>query len=412
MDASGTISSETKPISRFLFDTVVLQPTSLCNLDCAYCYLPNRDQNRRMSREVAEAVASFLTALPRTPRPFKILWHCGEPLAAGIGRLGALFEPFAELERDRRVVHRLQTNGTLIDERWCAFFKSHSLSVGVSLDGPPWANRERVDWRGAASYDRALRGISVLRSAGIPFGVLAVVGEEALERGADLYHFFASLGCPRLGINTEYPGVDNQDRRLLDENERAGRFWFDLAREFLADGTLRLREFELFCDFWDAWDEKDLRRRPERDQVIRTRLYPTVGWDGDVVFLSPELLGSPAGHYGSFVVGNVTEEPLMRIAGRAKRALYSTDHLAGQDACRAQCEHFAFCGGGYAQHKFFTHGTMAATETAYCRMSRKRLFDVLATVMRTFPEGTEAASVLLPRLGPDRSVTKLQEVWA
>jgi uncharacterized protein len=412
MGTCNTTAPATRTPSRFLFDAVVLQPTSLCNLDCAYCYLPNRDQNRRMSREVAQSVASFLEALPKTPRPFKLLWHCGEPLAAGIRHLETLFEPFAALERDRRVVHRLQTNGTLIDERWCAFFKSHPISVGVSLDGPAWANSERVDWAGGASYDRIMRGIAALRSAGIPFGVLAVVGEDALDQAAALYRFFASTECQRLGINTEDPGAANQDRRHLDDDDRAGRFWSDLAREFLADGLVRIREFEFFCDYWDAYAEKDLSRRPERDQVIRTRLYPTVGWDGDVTFLSPEFLDSPAGHYGSFVVGNVTQEPLMRIAGRAKRAEYVLDHLAGQDACRAQCEHFAFCGGGYAQHKFFAHGTTAATETAYCRMSRKRLFDVLAEVMRRFPVGTEAASVLLPRHGPGHIAPKLEEVWA
>lgn len=365
-----------------------------------------------MSPRIAEAVASFPAGLPRMPRPFKILWHCGEPLAAGIKHLTALFEPFAELERDRRVVHRLQTNGTLIDDRWCDFFKAHPISIGVSLDGPAWANRERIDWRGAPSYDRIVRGIAALRRADIPFGVLAVVGEQGLDEASALYRFFASLGCQRLGINTEDPGADNLDRPRLDDSDRAGRFWAELADEFLADGMLRIREFELFCDYWDACDEKDLRRRPEREQIVRTRLYPTVGWDGDVVFLSPELYDSPAGKYGSFVVGNITDEPLMRIAGRAKRAEYVTDYLAGQEMCRAECEHFAFCGGGYAQNKFFAAGTMAATETAYCRMSRKRLFDVLMSVMRRYPPGTEAASVLLPRQGPGFTAAKLEEIWA
>jgi uncharacterized protein len=412
VDASTSTAAAAKTPSHFLFDAVVLQPTSLCNLDCAYCYLPNRDKNRKMSPAIAQTVASFLEALPRTPRPFKVLWHSGEPLAAGMGHLEALFEPFAQLERDRRVVHRLQTNGTLIDAKWCEFFKAHPISIGVSLDGPAWANRERVDWRGAASFDRVMRGIGALQTAGIPFGVLAVVGEDGLDQAAALYRFFTSLGCQRLGINTEDPGAANEDRRHLDDSDRAGRFWSTLANEFLADGMLRIREFELFCDYWDACNEKDLLHRPERDMVIRTRLYPTVKWDGDVVFLSPELLDSPAGQYDSFVVGNVTKEPMMRIAGRAKRSPYVTDHLAGVELCRAQCKHFAFCGGGYAQHKFFSHGTMAATETAYCRMSRKRLFDVLADVMRTFPAGTDAASVLLPRSGPGQLAAKLEEVWA
>ncbi len=37
---------------------VVMQPTTLCNLDCAYCYLPLRASDNRMPVAVAEAVAA------------------------------------------------------------------------------------------------------------------------------------------------------------------------------------------------------------------------------------------------------------------------------------------------------------------------------------------------------------------
>ena len=35
---------------------VIMQPTTLCNLDCHYCYLPHRALDRRMPVAVAEAV--------------------------------------------------------------------------------------------------------------------------------------------------------------------------------------------------------------------------------------------------------------------------------------------------------------------------------------------------------------------
>jgi hypothetical protein len=37
---------------------VIMQPTTLCNLDCLYCYLPHRAANRRMPVAVARAVAA------------------------------------------------------------------------------------------------------------------------------------------------------------------------------------------------------------------------------------------------------------------------------------------------------------------------------------------------------------------
>ncbi|MGH3718079.1 MAG: hypothetical protein ACRDRI_04405 [Pseudonocardiaceae bacterium] len=38
--------------------TILMQPTTLCNLDCAYCYLPDRTVNRRMALAIADAVAA------------------------------------------------------------------------------------------------------------------------------------------------------------------------------------------------------------------------------------------------------------------------------------------------------------------------------------------------------------------
>ena len=36
---------------------VVIQPTPFCNIDCDYCYLPDRNVTRRMSAETLSAIA-------------------------------------------------------------------------------------------------------------------------------------------------------------------------------------------------------------------------------------------------------------------------------------------------------------------------------------------------------------------
>ena len=65
---------------------VVMQPTTLCNLDCAYCYLPFRrgrpaDAGRRWpgGRRVGQRLGA-------DNGRFSVVWHGGEPLAAGPGR--------------------------------------------------------------------------------------------------------------------------------------------------------------------------------------------------------------------------------------------------------------------------------------------------------------------------------------
>src|SRR3954452_9384880 len=89
---------------------VVMQPTTLCNLDCSYCYLPFRQVDRKMPVAVAEAVAASVNPWARTGR-FSVVWHGGEPLAAGRDHFAALLAPFAA-----EVEHHVQTNATLIDD--------------------------------------------------------------------------------------------------------------------------------------------------------------------------------------------------------------------------------------------------------------------------------------------------------
>jgi len=52
---------------------VVMQPTTLCNLDCSYCYLPFRSADKRMPVEVATAVAASVNELARDRR-FSVVW--------------------------------------------------------------------------------------------------------------------------------------------------------------------------------------------------------------------------------------------------------------------------------------------------------------------------------------------------
>lgn len=64
--------------------TVVVQPTTWCNLDCHYCYLPLRKLKHQMSPRVAAAVADSVAQLVGSGGPpIGIVWHGGEPLAVG-----------------------------------------------------------------------------------------------------------------------------------------------------------------------------------------------------------------------------------------------------------------------------------------------------------------------------------------
>jgi uncharacterized protein len=341
-----------------------MQPTTLCNLDCAYCYLPFRSDDHRMPVEVAAAVADAVRPWTRTGR-FSVVWHGGEPLAAGREHLAALFAPFgADVE------HHVQTNATLIDDAWCAFFTEHGVRVSVSVDGPRERNGERVTRGGRPAYDRIVRGIEALRRHAIPFSALCVVSDPRPGVATDLYDYFLGLGCEVLGINVEeLEGVNTRTNR--HDAAAVTAFWAELVSAWRRDPRIHLREVEWTLRFAGAVLDGTA------DEVLPRRLdpIPTIAHDGSVVLLSPELAGFSDPRYGDFTSGNVLTTPLGEILAGAAGTPWIAEFLRGVQQCRATCPYFGFCGGAHAANRYFEHGRFDVTETDHCRNSKIRLLE-------------------------------------
>jgi len=85
----------------------------------------------------------------------------------------------------------LQTNGTLITERWAEFFKTYNFLIGVSLDGPREIHdARRVDSQGNGSFGRVMRGISHLRERNVDFNILTVLNKTNVRKAAELFAFY------------------------------------------------------------------------------------------------------------------------------------------------------------------------------------------------------------------------------
>ncbi len=86
----------------------------------------------------------------------------------------------------------IQTNGTCLTPELLELFKTHGVQVGVSLDGPPPVHQQQ---RGMAA--ETLRGVRLLESADIPFGVTAVVTQANAAVLDRLVLALAGFGCAR-----------------------------------------------------------------------------------------------------------------------------------------------------------------------------------------------------------------------
>ncbi len=66
--------------------TIILQPTSLCNLNCSYCYISeeSRKTKNKMAFSTLEEVVKIIFSSKEIDKNLQFIWHAGEPLTAGI----------------------------------------------------------------------------------------------------------------------------------------------------------------------------------------------------------------------------------------------------------------------------------------------------------------------------------------
>ncbi len=176
---------------------LLAKPTgAICNLDCEYCFFLSKESlypgsDFRMTDDVlAEYLRQLLAAQPRAPE-VTVAWQGGEPTLMGLDFFRRAVALAEQVRRPgQRIVHTIQTNGTLLDDDWAGFFAEHGFLVGLSIDGPrALHDAYRVDKGGKPTFDRVLRGLAALRAHGVDWNALTTVHAASADHGREVYRF-------------------------------------------------------------------------------------------------------------------------------------------------------------------------------------------------------------------------------
>ena len=354
---------------------LVLQPTAFCNIDCTYCYLADRSNKRRMSPYTAVRVLEHLYADGLIDSELELCWHLGEPLSVGLQFYETVVPAIAAFADGKFAVrHTFQTNGTLIDETWCAFFKRIDAVVGVSLDGPAeFHDRTRRTRSGKGTFERVVRGLRLLQQVGIQRYIIAVLGPEALREPDRIFDFFADLGESNICFNIEETeGIHiSPAHRSAGSNQLARGFYRRiLERIALEPERLWVRDLQKMLGLLVT----SRRGKCENENNIPFRII-SVAWDGAWTTFSPELISTAAPRFADFRFGNLAVEPISHTRESGPFQMALEEMRAGIERCREECQYFAVCGGGAPSNKFSELGTLNGTETHACRSTVKRLAD-------------------------------------
>ena len=374
--------SATKVLPAAGVELLIMQPSPFCNLDCDYCYLPDRASHNRMSMPVFKQAIERLIVAGLIGERLSIVWHAGEPLALPISFYEEAFATLASLpiERDR-ICHSMQSNGMLINDRWCQFIAANNIRLGLSIDGPAFIHdAHRKTRSGKGTHAQVMKNVELLRNYGIDFHVIAVITEQALGFADEVFQFFLDHGIRQVGFNIEELEGTNQTSSLANNssNDRVVAFFrriYELQKN--SNGAIEVREFNRAYRAVALAPLNEKQNAAVRNDQVEPFAIVSIAHDGSVSTFSPELLGMKSTDYGDFCFGNVQSDWINEIVSDRKFQRVLKDIKAGVSLCARDCEYFSFCGGGAPSNKYYENGSFVSAETMFCRYTIKTPIDIV-----------------------------------
>ena len=181
---------------------VYFNPTERCNLNCTYCYIPEKMRRKgpHMSGErLLEALGIlkryFRTTVPKGILP-QIVFHGAEPML----NREAVFAGIEQYADDFRF--GIQTNATLLDDSAIAFLRDRDVSIGISLDASTAAiaDRTRNNWEGRGVFQQVIDAMNRLK-AYPGRSVICTVSKENLRHLTKLVDFLHKHEVPTCLMN-------------------------------------------------------------------------------------------------------------------------------------------------------------------------------------------------------------------
>lgn len=372
--------------ARLPFSAVVKPNGAACNLDCSYCYfLPKEALDGTRAQTMTDDVLdAFLSRyLDATPDGHVVIgWQGGEPTMRGLPFFRRAVERADQLRRPRQhVTHAIQTNGTLLDDRWGEFLAEHRFVVGISVDGPAdLHDTNRVNRAGRGSHAAVVRGHDVLRRHGVDTSVLCAVNAVNGAHPLRVYrHLRDDLGARSLQF---IPVVERATADLLGAAERG---WRDedggrvLSAQVGDRVTSRSVPPRVWGDFlrtvFDEWVRCDTARVSVQqfDALAASRAgryelcvhaptcgtLPAVMHTGDVYacdhYVEPDRL---LGNVAAATFSEMLTAPAQRAFGRSKRTGLSS-------TCR-RCPVLGACWGGCPKDRFVPAPDGGAPQNYLC----------------------------------------------
>lgn len=177
---------------------------SKCNMRCDYCYYLQKQAlhtpklNKAPIRMSDDTLRSFIKQyIESQPLGESVVftWHGGEALLLPISYYKKIIDLQGEYASERIIENCIQTNGLLLNEDWCHFFREHNFLVGISLDGTQEQHdRYRRTIHDGPTFSRVMRAINLMQRLGVEYNILSTINRYNADAPELYYRFLRGIG--------------------------------------------------------------------------------------------------------------------------------------------------------------------------------------------------------------------------
>ena len=345
---------------------VMLKPIgSKCNLDCDYCYYlekanlyKNEEKAHVMSEKLLENFVKQYIESQTMPQ-IMFTWHGGETLMRPLSFYKKAIDLQEKYGRGRQIENSLQTNGTLLNDDWCKFFKENNFLIGISIDGPQEFHDEyRRDKMGRPSFHKVMKGIRVLQKHGVEYNVMAVVNDYNSEYPIEFYRFFKEIGAQFIQFTPIVERLRQTDSPLKlataeDDSQTAKLAHYSISPE---------KWGSFLCAVFDEWIKEDVGR-------IFVQIFDSTlaNWVGEQPGLC--TMAKTCGHAGvmefngdvyscdhfvfpEYYLGNINVSPLASMMYSERQLKFGNDKFDRLPKQCRECEFLFACYGECPKNRF------------------------------------------------------------
>ena len=376
---------------------VMAKPSSsVCNLDCSYCFYlekenlyPERKSRWKMSDETLETyVKQYIDAQDADEIEFS--WQGGEPTLLGLDffRKAVAFQQ--KYKKHHRISNAFQTNGLLLDDEWCEFFKQHNFLIGISIDGPAHLHDHfRVTRAGKPSHGKVMAAIEKMKKHGVDFNTLTVLNSENIKYPEEVYDFLVGIGSTFLQF---IPIVERQAQQATDE----GLYLISPDYEADAQVTPWSAPAQAYGEFlnrvFDRWVKKDVGRIFVNtfDATLATWCNEPAGTcvqsetcgHAFILESNGDMYNCDHFVYPEHRLGNIHSTTIREMNQLDKAVQFGKDKKDQLTLQCRRCEYRSACHGGCPKHRFARSDSGQPGHSYFCA-GYKAFFEHTAPQMKT-----------------------------